>query len=217
MSLLKLGDWDPDVFFKFRDLILNNAPSCGQKLRNDLCRGVERVWVNYYAMDSDKDVAFEIGRFYYGIREYERALRFYLESTVSIGEHHVTYHNIGLCYYSIDEPLKAIENFRKAINLNSNYEKARNWFEKVAREVSDKARGISTSINEVAAVQDDADSSNVVDIDTNSPCATVLPNSGLSLNPIGSSPLQQRRMLPFVTDDATAVAPPPGSLYSSIG
>lgn len=80
VSLLKLGDWDPDVFFKFRDLILNHAPSCGQKLRNDLCRGVMRVWENYYSMDSDKDIAFEIGRFYYGIREYEHALRFYLES-----------------------------------------------------------------------------------------------------------------------------------------
>ena len=80
VSLLKLGDWDPDVFFKFRDLILNHAPNCGQKLRNDLCRGVVRVWANYYAMDSDKDIAFEIGRFYYGIREYEHALRFYLES-----------------------------------------------------------------------------------------------------------------------------------------
>jgi hypothetical protein len=46
VSLLKLSDWDPDVFFKFRDVILKSAPNCGTKLRNDLCRGVERYF-NY--------------------------------------------------------------------------------------------------------------------------------------------------------------------------
>ena len=70
VSLLKLGDWDPDVFFKFRDVILNQAPSCGHKLKTDLCRGVPRVRANYYIMDADKDISFEIGRFYYGIRDY---------------------------------------------------------------------------------------------------------------------------------------------------
>jgi len=81
VALLKLGDWDPDVFFKFRDVILNLAPTCGQKLRNDLIRGIPRVWSNYYMMDLEKDIAFEIGRFYYGIRDYANALFYYQEST----------------------------------------------------------------------------------------------------------------------------------------
>ena len=135
VSLLKLGDWDPDVFFKFRDLILNQAPTCGQKLKNDLSRGVRRVWENYYAMDSDKDIAFEIGRYYYGIHEYERALHFYSISTSTIGEHHVTYHNQGLCNYSLNRPLIALENFKKAMKMNASYEKARNWHDKVIREI----------------------------------------------------------------------------------
>ena len=54
VALLKLGDWDPDVFFKFRDVILNQVPTCGQKLKNDLCRGIPRVWSNYYMLDTDK-------------------------------------------------------------------------------------------------------------------------------------------------------------------
>lgn len=79
------------------------VPQAGQKLRNDLCRGIPRVWENYYLLDKDKDIAFEIGRFYYGIRMYEKALEFYKDSSVSIGEHHVTYHNMGLCQYSMGE------------------------------------------------------------------------------------------------------------------
>lgn len=135
VSILKLGDWDPDVFFKFRDVILTHAPSCGIKLRNDLCRGIPRVWSNYYLMDMDKDIAFEIGRFYYGIREYERALHFYKESITTVGKHHVTYHNQGLCYYSLGFLDQALELFQIALSMNSEYEKARNWIEKVENDL----------------------------------------------------------------------------------
>lgn len=48
-------------------------------------------------------MAFEIGRFYYGIREYENALGFYRDSSENVGQHHVTFHNMGLCYYSMGE------------------------------------------------------------------------------------------------------------------
>jgi tetratricopeptide (TPR) repeat protein len=135
VALLKLGDWDPDVFFKFRDVILNHAPNCGQKLRNDLCRGIPRVWENYYLMDMDKDIAFEIGRFYYGIRDYANALKFYTISVETVGQHHVTFHNQGLCFYSLGKLETALEHFQKALKMNADYEKARSWIEKVEKEL----------------------------------------------------------------------------------
>jgi len=54
VALLKLGDWDPDVFYKFRDVILNSVCQANSKLRNDLCRGIPRVWENYYSLDKEK-------------------------------------------------------------------------------------------------------------------------------------------------------------------
>ena len=136
VALLKLGDWDPDVFYKFRDTILNQVPTSGQKLRNDLCRGIPRVWENYYLLDRDKDIAFEIGRFYYGIREYEQALGFYKHSSTSIGEHHVTFHNMGLCHYSLGNYVQALEHFNKSLSFNASYEKARSWQQKVLQEMN---------------------------------------------------------------------------------
>lgn len=135
IALLKLGDWDPDVFYKFRDVILNQAPVCGVKLRNDLCRDLPRVWENHYSLDKDKDVSFEVGRFYYGIREHEKALQFYRTSTEHTGEHHVTFHNMGLCYYSLGQLDVALLNFEKSLQLNCDYEKARSWHQKVQREI----------------------------------------------------------------------------------
>jgi hypothetical protein len=152
VSLLKLGDWDPDVFFKFRDVILSSAPSCGIKLRNDLCRGIPRVWENYYQLDTDKDIAFEIGRFYYGVREYAKALEFYLESTRLIGEHHVTFHNQGLCYYSLDNMEMAKENFSKAYGLCPEYDKAKSWLDKVTTEIEHR----QLHVNVAAMMQQDS-------------------------------------------------------------
>ena len=141
VALLKLGDWDADVFYKFRDTVLNQVPTCSHKLRNDLCRGMPLVWRNYYMLDKDKDVAFEVGRFYYGIRDYKNALRYYENSTANIGEHHVTYHNMGLCYYSIGKLESALEQFNKSLALNADYEKARSWEEKVRHELAAPAAG----------------------------------------------------------------------------
>eukprot|EP00611_Tribonema_gayanum_P006156 TRINITY_DN15453_c0_g1_i2.p1 TRINITY_DN15453_c0_g1~~TRINITY_DN15453_c0_g1_i2.p1 ORF type:complete len:728 (-),score=271.29 TRINITY_DN15453_c0_g1_i2:407-2533(-) len=136
VALLKLGDWDPDVFYKFRDVILNQVPTSGLKLRKDLCRGVPRVWENYYMLDKDKDVAFEIGRFYYGIRDYSHALEYYKFSSDHIGEHHVTRHNIGLCYYSMGNMTMATQNFDAALRLNPEYDKAHSWKQKVQQELA---------------------------------------------------------------------------------
>lgn len=136
VAILKLSDWDPDVFFKFRDAILTHAPTCGQKLRNDLCRGIPRVWTNYYLLDLDKDIAFEIGRFYYGIREYSSALKYYEESVSQVGKHHVTSHNQGLCHYSLGRLETSLTHFKAALAMCSEYEKARSWVEKVQNEVN---------------------------------------------------------------------------------
>ena len=105
------------MFFKFKETILNQAPSCGNLLRNDLMRGVPRAWKNYYLMDLDKDIAFEIGRLYYGIRDYNNALTYYIESTRTIGEHHVTFHNQGLCHYSMGRLAISLDLFKKALSL----------------------------------------------------------------------------------------------------
>jgi tetratricopeptide (TPR) repeat protein len=146
VSLLKLSDWDPDIFFKFRDCILQNSPTCSDKLRNDLCRGVPRIWINNYPLDSEKDIAFEIGRFYYGIKDFAKALEFYDMSVDTVGQHHVTCHNQGLCYYSLGQRDKALEHFKKASLIDPSYEKARSWVDKVDREEKENS-GLTTSLN----------------------------------------------------------------------
>jgi len=175
LSLLKLSDWDTDVFFKFRDQILNQLPNNGSKMKNDLCRGIPRLWKHYFVLDTEKDIAFEIGRVYYGIREFESALKYYQISTATIGKHQVTYHNQGLCFYSLGDLPNALENFEIAVQMSEHYEKARNWTEKVKRELAQKAvaenaaiahtnRSVETETDTVLELSSDEDIAAVVPV-----------------------------------------------------
>lgn len=46
----------------------------------------------------------------------------------------MTFHNMGLCHYSLDQLDSAMKNFNRALLLKSDYAKARAWQQKLLRE-----------------------------------------------------------------------------------
>ena len=65
---------------------------------------------------------------------YQKAIRFYQTSIECSGEHHVTFHNMGLCYYSLSQYQLAFHHFGKALLLKNDYTKDRAWQDKLHRE-----------------------------------------------------------------------------------
>uniref|UniRef100_K3WP22 Uncharacterized protein n=1 Tax=Globisporangium ultimum (strain ATCC 200006 / CBS 805.95 / DAOM BR144) TaxID=431595 RepID=K3WP22_GLOUD len=151
LALLKLSCWDPDVFYKFRDVLLDHSPACPPKLKKDVRHGIPLVWKNYYALDKEKDIAFEIGRLYYGIHDYDSALAFYTRSMHEMGKHHVTSHNMGLCHYSKRQLDLAATCFEEAYALNSSYQKALTWLQRVQKEL-----GLISQTATIGALGDNA-------------------------------------------------------------
>lgn len=146
LALLKLSCWDPDVFYKFRDVLLDHSPACPPKLKKDVLHGIPLVWKNYYALDKEKDIAFEVGRLYYGLHDYDRALAFYTLSMHEMGKHHVTSHNMGLCHYSKRQLTLAATCFEEAYALNSSYTKAATWLQRVKKELTPASPTLSSSV-----------------------------------------------------------------------
>ena len=66
-----------------------------------------------------------------------------------MGEHHVTFHNQGLCYYSQGQLETALEQFQKSISLNPDYEKARSWIDKVTKEIAARNGGTPPSASDL--------------------------------------------------------------------
>ncbi|RHY34556.1 hypothetical protein DYB32_000863 [Aphanomyces invadans] len=136
LALMKLSFYDADLFYKFRDVFLDQTPGATAKVKVDVMLCLQNTWRHYFQLDKEKDIAFEIGRVYYGMREYEEALRFYTRSLEEMGKHHVTYHNMGLCFYSTRRLPEALDCFQAATKLNSCYQKAATWLQRVQNELS---------------------------------------------------------------------------------
>lgn len=152
LALMKLSEWDPDVFYKFRDVLLDQLPTAALKLKQDVMYGIPFVWKNYYALDKEKDVAFEIGRLFYGLHEYDSALAYYSLSARELGKHHVTSHNMGLCHYSKKQLELAATCFEEAYALNPSYQKAATWLQRVRKELGIGGDGVVSSASNVQPI-----------------------------------------------------------------
>ncbi|KDO25408.1 hypothetical protein SPRG_09350 [Saprolegnia parasitica CBS 223.65] len=135
LALLKLSFYDADLLYKFRDVLLDQSPTAPPKVKVDVRHCLSQTWKHYYQLDKDKDIAFEIGRVFYGMREYYDALTYYTASLDEMGKHHVTYHNMGLCYYSTQRLEEASKCFLAATELNACYTKAQTWLQRVQTEL----------------------------------------------------------------------------------
>lgn len=134
VALLNCSNYDSEMIFKFRDQILEQINVCGQRARDDLINCLDKVYENFYLLETDKDIAFEIGRIYYAIRDYEKALYYYTVSLEVFGKHHVTSYNRGLCFYSLKRFDEAEIEFRESVSLSDTYIKAKTWLDRVIQE-----------------------------------------------------------------------------------
>ena len=107
----------------------------------------------YYPLQASKDVCFELGRLLMGLKDYASAVEFFKRSNEACGEHHVTWHNMGICYYYIDSLSNSIKCFRHSLDLKADYKEARDWLAKV----SGKAQRPPVSEDEYTTDSDEED------------------------------------------------------------
>ena len=70
-----------------------------------------------------------------GLKMYSAAIEFFDRSISICGEHHVTFHNMGMCYYFLENLSQSLEMFRMSLSLNPKYTGAREWLEKVTHRI----------------------------------------------------------------------------------
>ena len=135
LALLRLSHYDPHYFYTLSNAMYGQLEQLASRLEQDLLHALERVWQNHYPMGENRDVAFEIGRHYYKLERYGRALYFYQESLRFYGEHPLTYYNMGLCQYKMGQLPQALDSFHRALALDESYSPARSWRVRVEEEM----------------------------------------------------------------------------------
>jgi hypothetical protein len=126
-GVLRMAQWDPDVFFKFKATFIDKAPAAGDRAQADVYRDMRRVYERYFPLQPSKDAAFDLGRVCMGLRRYPEAVALFMASRRQCGEHHVTSYNAGICLFHMGQLTAAIACFDHSLRLKADYADAASW------------------------------------------------------------------------------------------
>lgn len=139
LSVVRMACWDTDVFFKFKQTVIDRTPTAPEKTQADVYRDVRRVYARYYPLQSSKDIAFELGRVCMGLRRYPEAIQLFVASQRQCGEHHVTAYNCGICLFHLGKFQASIACFDRSLQLKSDYQDAAAWRTRAVAKVEEEA------------------------------------------------------------------------------
>jgi tetratricopeptide (TPR) repeat protein len=131
ISLIRMSNWDPDVFFKFKQTLIDKSPTAPSKLQADIYRDVRRIYERYFPLQPAKDIAFELGRICMGLKRYSEAVQLFIASQRQCGEHHITSYNIGICLFHMNALETALVCFDRTLYLKPDYVDAKSWVARV--------------------------------------------------------------------------------------
>lgn len=132
MEIIRLSQFDPQVFLDHEKVLLDQASNLSETQRVELQVILESVWENAYPLG--RDVPFELGRVFLAMRKPREALRYNEMSLKQFGEHHVTYCNMGICYYQAEEISSAVRCFERSLVLSPDYGLPKAWLARISGE-----------------------------------------------------------------------------------
>lgn len=128
LAILRLGDWDPWLFYRLADHLRPQLDEASEPLRRETRRALVKVWARYYHLGGSQDLPFELARVWQRLRNHDQAIELYRRSIELFGDSHVTHHNLGLChYYGGQRYALARDEFERALALAPDYAPAREW------------------------------------------------------------------------------------------
>ena len=125
VALIRLSDYEALIFLKFSPLFIDVSGDMDitDEKRYMIMDVVDKVMEKYYPLSNDKDVSFDCGRVYMGLKCFNpQAITCFRRSNIECGDHHVTWHNIGCCLYYINNIPQAIQAFTKSLQLDNTYQ-----------------------------------------------------------------------------------------------
>lgn len=122
-----------------------------------------QVFAGYYPLQESKDICFEVGRMLMGLKEYSSAVEFFKRSAELCGQHHVTWHNMGICLFYQDLLEDAEKCFQESLALKPTYSEAHTWMLQVREKLLKERRGavpagVPASVHAAQSSEDDEDS-----------------------------------------------------------
>lgn len=135
LALIRLSRFESEVFYKFKQVLVDHIPYASDRLQSDFKSDILHIAANFYPLSASKvgsggrsaaqDVDFDLGRLSMGLRDYETSIQLFKKSIELCGEHYVTWHNLGICYYYMDDLVESMNSFNRCLEIQPEYQDAK--------------------------------------------------------------------------------------------
>jgi len=141
LAYLRLSHYDARLFFQLVGRLTNQLSMISEQEKGALIDALYKIWDMYYYIGERNDLAFELGMILYELDQYQGALTFFHYSTQTHEVDIATLFNMAVCYLQIGEVEQSSELIDKILNLNSTYEPALEFRERIKAVVKELTSG----------------------------------------------------------------------------
>jgi hypothetical protein len=134
-AMLKLSRYDPDLFFRLKEIYFNKLETSGLGVRLEFARCIKPLLKNYYWMKSNRDLYFELSRIFHKIKEYRKALE-YLKQSRECSERFDNLYCTGLCYLCLCDKEEALMWFQKCMEIHPSDENCKQAIRMIRSELN---------------------------------------------------------------------------------
>ncbi|WP_257461081.1 tetratricopeptide repeat protein [Archangium lipolyticum] len=126
LAALRWSGWDSGMLMDVFPVLMAQAESADEPLRQEVCWAIQQVWETDYPLGGEEeDLAFHLGMLLYVMDRPEQALTFFEHSLRLCDEEPGTYFNLGMCHVRLRQDARALEYFERALALAPDFGEAR--------------------------------------------------------------------------------------------
>ncbi|GIP51073.1 tetratricopeptide repeat protein [Paenibacillus vini] len=126
LSFWRLGGYDAEFFIQSTKRISSLLPESNEDEKQDLLRGIQRMWSSYYVMEQRYDLALDAGLILFEMDMYEHS-KYYLEISVHEEQDEVVstvFYCLAICCFELDLVEDAKRYLQKLLELEPENEEA---------------------------------------------------------------------------------------------
>ncbi len=140
LALLRTTGWDSEYVVRCVPALLDAMPKAEKRMRDEVLRGVEHAWQQYYPIGESDDLPFGLGVLLYALEHYAEAVGFFELSLRDFGEDPRTTLNLALSLYRLQRLPETLSWLDRTLALDPTNETAQQMRPSVAAELAAPAQ-----------------------------------------------------------------------------
>ena len=125
LAALRWSGWDAGMLMDVFPVLMDQAESASEPLRQEVCWAIQQVWETDYPLgEEEEDLAFHLGMLLYVMDRPEPAVTFFEHSLRLCAEEPGTHFNLGMCHVRLRQDERALECFERALALDAGFSQA---------------------------------------------------------------------------------------------